>query len=149
MELITGVRPMNGCDTEAVVRLEQTCFSESWSENLIRSGLDSSLDTYFVYVDHGYILGYSVIRILADEGEIQRVAVWPEYRGQGIGRKLMDAMVTFSRARGVRDIALEVREGNERARKLYESYGFKQEAVRRAYYHNPSEDAIIMWNRGI
>lgn len=149
MELITGVRPMGGCDTEAVVRLEQTCFSESWSENLIRSGLDSSLDTYFVYVDHGYILGYCVIRILADEGEIQRIAVWPEYRGQGIGRKLMDTMVTFSRTRGVRDIALEVRKGNESARKLYESYGFKQEAVRRAYYHNPVEDAVIMWNRGI
>lgn len=149
MELITGVRPMNGRDLPEVVRLEQISFSEAWSENLIRSGLNSRLDTYFVYVDHGSIVGYSVIRILADEGEIQRIAVCPAYRGQGIGRKLMDAMVAFSRARGVRDIALEVREGNERARKLYDSYGFKQEAVRKAYYHNPAEDAIIMWNRGI
>ena len=52
-------------------------------------------------------------------------------------RKLMDAMVTFARAKGVRSIALEVRESNQGARNLYESYGFRQEAVRKGYYHNP------------
>ena len=73
MELIRGVRPMTGQDIEQVADLEQVCFSESWSENLIRMGLDSRLDTYFVYADHGTILGYAVLRILADEGEIQRI----------------------------------------------------------------------------
>lgn len=149
MELIAGVRPMTGLDIQEVSELERVCFSESWSENLIRSGLDSRLDTYFVYVHHGQIQGYSVIRVLADEGEIQRIAVYPECRGQGIARKLMDAMVAFSRSRGVRAIALEVRESNVGARKLYESYGFKEEALRRGYYHNPKEDAVIMWNRRI
>ena len=61
----------------------------------------------------------------------------------------MDAMVSFSKTRGVRAIALEVRESNEGARKLYESYGFRQEAVRKGYYHSPQEDAVIMWNREI
>lgn len=149
MELIRGVRPMTGWDIEQVADLERICFSESWSENLIRSGLDSRLDTYFVYVDHGYILGYAVLRVLADEGEIQRIGVYPDYRRQGIARELMDAMVTFARLKGVRAIALEVRESNLGARSLYDSYGFRQEAVRRGYYHNPSEDAIIMWNRRI
>ena len=102
MELIRGVRPMTARDIEAVTGLEQVCFSEKWSESLLRSGLDSRLDTYFVYEEHGQILGYSIIRILADEGEIQRIAVLPGYRRQGIARKLMDAMVTFSRGRGVR-----------------------------------------------
>lgn len=95
MELIRGVRPMTARDIEAVTGLEQVCFSEKWSEGLLRSGLDSRLDTYFVYEDHGQVLGYSIIRILADEGEIQRIAVLPGYRRQGIARKLMDAMVTF------------------------------------------------------
>ena len=149
MELITGIRPMIGKDIEEVARLERVCFSEYWSENLIRSGLDSRLDTYFVYQDHDRILGYSIIRVLADEGEIQRIAVYPNYRRQGIARKLMDAMVSFSKTRGVRAIALEVRESNEGARKLYESYGFRQEAVRKGYYHSPQEDAVIMWNREI
>ena len=57
--------------------------------------------------------------------------------------------MTFARARGVRAIALEVRESNLGARNLYDSYGFRQEAVRKGYYHNPAEDAIIMWNRAI
>lgn len=149
MEMITGVRPMTGWDIEEVARLEEVCFSESWSRNLIRLGLDSTLDTYFVYQYQGWILGYSVIRVLSDEGEIQRIAVYPDWRRQGIARKLMDAMVAFSRSRGVRAVALEVRESNHGARKLYESYGFRAEAVRRGYYRNPQEDALIMWNRGI
>ena len=149
MELITGIRPMNAGDIETVGLLDRVCFSESWSENLLRSGIDSRLDTYFVYVDHGQILGYCVLRVLADEGEIQRIAVHPQSRRQGIARKLMDAMVAFSRMRSVRSIALEVRESNEGARKLYDSYGFSQEAIRRGYYHNPTEDAVIMWNRQI
>lgn len=149
MELIKGVRPMTGRDIEAVARLERECFSECWPEGMIRTGLDSRLDTYFVYEDHGRILGYCVIRILADEGEIQRIAVYPECRRQGIARKLMDSMVAFSKGRAVRAITLEVRKSNEGARNLYASYGFVQEAVREGYYHNPAEDAIIMWNREI
>ena len=82
MELIRGVRPMTARDIEAVTGLEQVCFSEKWSEGLLRSGLDSRLDTYFVYEDHGQVLGYSIIRILADEGEIQRIAVLPGYAGR-------------------------------------------------------------------
>ena len=147
MELIRGVRPMTGQDIEQVADLEQVCFSESWSENLIRMGLDSRLDTYFVYADHGTILGYAVLRILADEGEIQRIGVYPHYRRQGIARKLMDAMVTFARARGPGH-CLEVRESNLGARNLYDSYGFRQEAVRKGYYHN-RRGCIIMWNRAI
>ena len=149
MKPMQRIRPMDAGDVEQVAALGQICFSESWSENLIRAGLDSRLDTYFVYEDQGRILGYSVLRILAEEGEIQRIAVLPEVRRQGIARKLMDAMVAYSRRRGVAAIALEVRESNEGARKLYDSYGFTQEAVRKGYYHNPAEDAIIMWNRRI
>ena len=61
----------------------------------------------------------------------------------------MDAMVTLPGPEGSGSIALEVRESNLGARNLYDSYGFRQEAVRKGYYHNPAEDAIIMWNRAI
>lgn len=149
MGVIYGVRPMTGGDIEAVAYLDQISFSEEWPESMIRSGLDSRLDTYFVYEDRGQILGYSVIRVMADEGEIQRVAVDPRFRRLGIARKLMESMVAFSRDRGVREIALEVRESNQGARKLYDSCGFRAEALRRGYYRNPKEDAIIMWNRQI
>lgn len=149
MEQTGTVRPMRAEDVERVAHLERVCFSESWSENLLRSGLDNRLDSYLVYEEAGTVFGYCVLRILADEGEIQRIAVDPAFRRRGAGRKLMEAMAALGRMKGVREVALEVRESNEGARKLYESYGFKQEAVRKEYYHNPTEDAIIMWNRRI
>lgn len=149
MERTGAVRPMRAEDLESVARLEQTCFSESWSEKLLRSGLDNRLDSYLVYEELGAVLGYCVLRTLADEGEIQRIAVDPAFRRQGIARKLMESMAAVARMKGAREVALEVRESNVSARKLYESYGFRQEAVRRDYYRNPAEDAIIMWNRRI
>ena len=149
MKLLGEVRPMTAADLEGVARLEAVCFSASWSENLLRSGLDCSLDTYLVYALEGQVVGYCVFRSLGDEGELQRIAVEPESQGQGIARKLMEAMATIARMKGVRQMSLEVRESNRRARNLYESCGFSQEAVRRGYYHNPKEDALIMWNRQI
>lgn len=136
-------------DLERAALLEVGCFTEPWSLNMLAAGLDCSLDSYLVYEEEGVLRGYCVMRVLGDEGEIQRIAVEPAFRRQGIARKLMDAMVDLARGRGVREMALEVRESNIGARKLYESYGFMQEAVRRGYYHNPAESAIIMWNRRI
>ena len=84
---------------------------------------------------------------VAGEGEVQRIAVLPRYRRLGLGRKMMDAMLTYASQCRVTAVSLEVREGNHPARRLYESYGFAAEAVRRDYYRNPTEDAVIMWKR--
>ncbi len=147
MGMEANVRPMREEDAEQVGELEKRCFSEPWSNHLLLSGLASPFDKYFVYEEKGSVLGYGVIRVLAGEGEIQRIAVLPQHRRGGIGRKLMEAMLLFARKAGVCAIALEVRESNESARNLYVSYGFRPEAVRKGYYHNPAEDAVIMWNR--
>lgn len=149
MEPIEQIRPMEGRDIEAVYRLEQICFSDPWSRRQVEEGLDSRLDTWFVLEREGEISGYSVLRIIGDEGEIQRIGICPALRRQGMARKLMDQMTEFSRNEGVTALTLEVRESNESARNLYVSCGFCQEAVRKGYYHNPAEDAIIMWNRQI
>ena len=126
MERTGTVRPMRAEDLERVAQLEQMCFSESWSESLLRSGLDNRLDSYLVYQEAETVLGYCVLRTLADEGEIQRIAVDPAFRRQGIARKLMESMAAVARMKGAREVALEVRESNESARKLYELYGFRQ-----------------------
>lgn len=149
MEATGIVRPMGCEDIGAAAKIEQECFSESWSENLLRSGLENSLDSYLVYQEGKEILGYCVLRVLGDEGELQRIAVLPKAQGRGIARKLMDAMAGLARLKGAREISLEVRESNERAISLYKSYGFEKEAVRRGYYHDPPEAALIMWNRRI
>lgn len=93
------------------------------------------------------IIGYCCLRILAGEGEVQRIAVLPEYRRLGVGRKMMEAMLNISREHQVTAVSLEVRESNAAARSLYEAYGFAAEAVRKNYYHEPTENAVIMWNR--
>ena len=78
-----------------------------------------------------------------------RIAVKKEYRGLGYSRKLMEQMVKSAAEMGIQDLTLEVRAGNEPAINLYKSCGFKKEAVRRGYYHDPTEDAFIMWRRGL
>lgn len=143
------IRVMEQRDLEQVAELEKRCFSESWSYKLLEAGIHSSYDIYYVWEQEDRILGYCNLRLLAGEGEIQRIAVLPEYRGMGLGRKMMDAMTEYARKNRAAAISLEVREGNLAARRLYESCGFAAEAVRKGYYHNPNEDAIIMWNRAV
>ena len=143
------LRPMRMEDLLPVAQMEQLCFSDSWSEKLLEDSFSGVLDHWFVAEGQGKILGYCVLRIIAGEGEIQRIAVHPECRKQGIGRKLMEAMVQTAREMGVREMTLEVRCGNQAAVCLYESWGFQKEAVRKDYYHDPLEDGIIMWNHQV
>ena len=123
------VRWVSREDLETVARLEELCFSIPWSK--------------------GSVVGYANFRMVADEGEIERVAVHPDFRRRGYGRKLMEAMVDYSRKKGVRDMTLDVRVNNEKAINLYESCGFSEEGRRKDYYREPTEDAIIMWRRDI
>ena len=141
------IRRMKPCDLEQVADLEKTCFQDHWSYQLLEAGIHNSYDAYYVWEQGDRIVGYCCLRILAGEGEIQRIAVLPDCRRLGIGRKMMEAMVSHAIANQVYAISLEVRESNHAARKLYNSFGFAAEAVRRGYYHNPPEDAIVMWRR--
>ncbi len=141
------IRLMQEADLEQVAELEKCCFSESWSYRILEAGLHSPYDVYYVFEQDERILGYCNLRLLAGEGEIQRIAVLPQCRRLGLGRKMMDVMVGYARNNRALAISLEVREGNTAARRLYELYGFQAEAVRKAYYHNPTEDAVIMWKR--
>lgn len=143
------IRLMCEGDIREIVELEKLCFFDPWTKGILLQGLESRLDTFWVLEEDGVLCGYADYRMIAGEGEIQRIAVYPSCQGQGYGRKLMEQMVIFSRQQGGGNITLEVRAGNERAIKLYESCGFLKEAVRRGYYRNPPEDGIIMWNRGI
>lgn len=143
------IRKMESRDLEQVAELEKVCFSEAWSWNLLEAGIHSPYDVYYVFEQNEQILGYCNLRILAGEGEIQRIAVLPPFRRLGVARKLMDAMVDFAVENKAAAVTLEVRESNRPARNLYESYGFTAEAVRKGYYRNPSEDAVIMWKRNL
>lgn len=143
------VREMRPEDARDVFAIEQFSFSDPWSFESIREGLGNSLDTWLILEEEAKVIGYCVFRIIAVEGELLRIAVLPEYRGRGLSKKLMDQMVEYARKMEAVSMSLEVREGNKRARNLYKSYGFTEESIRKNYYRDPCEDAIMMWNRGI
>lgn len=141
------IRLMQPADLGQVADLEKACFTESWSYALLEAGIHSPYDVYYVYEQEGRILGYCNLRLLAGEGEVQRIAVLPAFRRLGLAREMMGVMVDYAIKNHAVSISLEVREGNLPARNLYETYGFRAEAVRKGYYRNPSEDALIMWLR--
>ena len=143
------IRFMTEADLEQAAAIEAACFREPWSFDLLSSGYKNKWNLYLAAEKDGRLAGYGAGCVIAGEGEIQRIAVLEEFRRQGLGRKLLDAMVAAARNRGARAMTLEVRESNEPAIKLYFSAGFRTEAQRKDYYRNPREDALIMWNRSI
>lgn len=136
-------------DVSCVAEMEKQCFSDPWTPEMIQDSYETGFDTWLILEERGEAVGYCVFRILAGEGELFRIGVRPSCRGLGYGKKLMDGMVENSIKNGVTAITLEVRESNTPARNLYKSYGFAEECIRSDYYKNPSENAVIMWNREI
>lgn len=130
----------------AIAQLEKLCFSEPWSENAIIDSFRSGT-VFFVAEKNGKVLGYVGIKPVLDEGYITNVAVFPEYRRMGVGAALMQKLDLFSEERELSFISLEVRQSNLPAISLYDNFGYKKEGVRKNFYREPTEDAIIMTKR--
>ncbi len=126
-----------------VKELLDDCFGESaWSMESIASQLDKADSYCAVAVDDEKVVGYIAFEAIADEGSIVELAVNPEYRRKGMGRKLVELMLTS--CSGVRTICLEVRASNTPAKALYEAFDFEPVTIRKNYYDDPREDAVIM-----
>lgn len=139
------IRRMEIDDILAVVTIENACFSDPWTGKILEESLKTPWNYFWIALDQGKAVGYGALCLIAGEGEIQRIAVLPEARKRGIGKKLLETMVDFAKKAGTSAITLEVRAGNEAAVNLYKSLGFSEEAVRKGYYQHPEEDALIMW----
>ena len=127
-----------------ILALERTCFSDPWREEDFRSLLDNPQVYFRAACMAGRVVGYLVLIFAADMADLANLAVSPEHRRSGIGAALLDDALRFCKTRGIRYVALEVRESNEPARALYESRGFAAVGRRRWYYRKPIEDAIVM-----
>ncbi|HXT15476.1 MAG TPA: ribosomal protein S18-alanine N-acetyltransferase [Gemmatimonadaceae bacterium] len=132
-------------DIPSVVAIERAAFSDPWSAQSFREALEHNA-VYFACArrDGVGVVGYVVAWFVADEGEIANVAVAPDGWGSGIGRALLDAALEEAERRHVAAVFLEVRDSNERARRLYASRGFEEVGRRRGYYRRPVEDAIVL-----
>lgn len=131
---------------DQIAELEKICFSEPWSQNAILDSFRSGT-VFFVAVKGKKVLGYAGIKPVLDEGYITNVAVFPEYRRLGVAKALMSRLDRLAEDRQLSFISLEVRESNIPAITLYESFGYKNEGLRKNFYSNPAENAIIMTKR--
>jgi ribosomal-protein-alanine N-acetyltransferase len=131
-------------DATGIARLEEEIFSDAWSYRDIQDLICTEGSMCFTALEDGEVIAYVIGRLIAPEGEIYRVAVTPRKRQRGIGYRLLDYAVKTSKGQGLERLFLEVRSRNLPAVKLYTAYGFKQIAVRKNYYKNPQDDALIM-----
>lgn len=135
-------------DLDQVLAIERASFSMPWSRNLFLSEFRSPrVSGLMVALAEGPIRkvsGFIIFWTVEDEMHILNLAVAPEFRRQGIARKLVLAALAHSRSKGAKRAFLEVRASNTAAQKLYSSLGFAGTAIRRAYYDTPVEDAVVM-----
>ena len=125
--------------------IERLCFSDPWSEKMLAEHLANPCSLTLAAVDGvGRLLGYVGLLAVVDEGYITNVAVRPDCRRQGVASSLLQALEARGRARNLTFLTLEARQSNAPARALYEKLGYLQAGLRRNYYENPREDAVIM-----
>ena len=98
----------------------------------------------FVATENDQVIAYVIGRIIPPEGEIYRIAVKAEKRQRGIGYRILSYALKTERGRGLETVFLEVRSRNDAARALYRAHGFSEVGLRKAYYKNPDDDAIVM-----
>lgn len=125
-----------------IARLEAECFSQPWSENALSEELKNENSHFLAAVSDG-VLGYIGVQEICGEAYITNVAVFGEYRKEGIGRKLLNEACNSAKERGCEFITLEVRESNSAAISLYESEGFEKAGVRKNFYSSPTENGVI------
>lgn len=138
------IRPASLADVPSLAELERVCFSDPWTAAGIRETIQYETARAFVAEDRDQIVGYVMARISGEEGEILDLAVRPELRRRGIGRKLLLSVWNALGSEGVRELYLEVRESNRAAIELYRGHGFRPVGLRPRYYRNPAEDAIVL-----
>ena len=140
---------MNESHVAQVAALEKICFSDPWSENSVASELKNPLSCWLVAEEDGEVAGTVGSQSVMDESDIVNVAVPPDHRRKGIAAALVAELVEALKKRESRCLTLEVRASNEPAKALYEKLGFTQVGLRKNYYRNPKEDALILrkeWN---
>jgi len=140
-------------DLGAVMAIEPIAFgTHHWSQQSFENELGNPIGFYFAGVDResDELAGYSGFWLISgEEAHITTLAVHPTFRRQYVGERLLINNILEARRRGARWMTLEVRVSNEKAQSLYYKYGFKSLGMRRNYYQDNSEDALVLWTENI
>ena len=128
----------------ALAELERLCFSTPWTEQGLREELDNRTAHFIVAEIGNQVAGYMGVFVVCESCYVSDIAVYPQFRRQGVASALIKKASADAAVLGAQSISLEVRPSNEAAVKLYRSLGFDDIGLRKRFYRDPEEDALIM-----
>lgn len=129
---------------ESLTAFERSVFPDPWSAGALRNCLeDPAVHPSYGLIEGSRLIAYCLCQKVLDEAEILRVAVLPDWRNRGLGRAFLKFCQQALAEQGVRDVHLEVRALNIPARHCYEALGYELAGRRKAYYHDPTDDALL------
>ena len=138
------IKKMTSSHIEEIAKLEKECFASPWSEDGLKSELDNNFARFFVALCDGKIVGYIGSHNVLGEVYITNVAVFPEFRRNGVGKTLVEHLVDQMKNESAEFVTLEVRKSNLNAVSLYEKCGFQKVGERKNFYEKPREDGVLM-----
>ncbi|HJR77349.1 MAG TPA: ribosomal protein S18-alanine N-acetyltransferase [Nitrospiraceae bacterium] len=150
------IEPATQVDLDAIVRIEEACFSAPWTRKMLEAELTGNQFSWFLIAKQAQaestvpgVVGYVSFWVVFEELRIMNVAVAPSARRQGIARRLVTRALEIGCERSASKGLLEVRASNHPARRLYGELGFREVSIRSRYYTNPIEDAVLMESASI
>lgn len=143
------VQAMRKADVKAVYEIEVLSFRTPWSFRSLMGELKNDVAHYTVLKQDEEVIGYCGMWVLFEEAHITNIAIRPEQRGKGFGKKLLHASMRVAASFGAEMMTLEVRETNTVAQRMYDEMDFLQQGRRKRYYTDTGEDALLLWNRNI
>lgn len=134
---------------DSILCIENLSFHDPWNKESMEKELYNSFARYVVVLKDNEVIGYGGMWLILDEGHITNIAVHPDFRGMGAGNRIMESLIETCIAENIIALTLEVRSSNTVAKNLYFKYGFSLEGIRKGYYADNKEDALILWKRSI
>jgi ribosomal-protein-alanine N-acetyltransferase len=146
LEIDVQLVPMRRRHLRSVMRIEVQVYPRPWSLSLFMSELAlRSTRVYYVARVEGVVAGYAGLMMTVDDGHITTIAVDPAWHRHKIATRLLLALARQAIVRGATSLTLEVRVGNKAAQELYRQFGFRPCGIRKNYYVETNEDALVMW----
>ncbi|ASS70065.1 ribosomal protein S18-alanine N-acetyltransferase [Bacillus atrophaeus] len=146
MKTKSAIRKMQLDDIDEVYEIESASFTSPWTkESFYHELLENSYAHYLVIEKYGCLAGYCGIWIVMDDAQITNIAIKSEYRGQSLGEALFRSALELCKEKEARRLSLEVRVSNHPAQGLYKKCGLQPGGIRKNYYTDNGEDALIMW----
>ncbi|WHY00973.1 ribosomal protein S18-alanine N-acetyltransferase [Neobacillus sp. DY30] len=139
-------RYMKEEDIDQILEVEHASFATPWSRDAFYNEIyNNKFAVYIVLEEDEKIIGYVGAWVVIDEAHVTNLAILPSYRGKKLGEALLRKMMTVAKDMGARSMTLEVRVTNNVAQSLYRKLGFQNGGIRKNYYTDNQEDALVMW----